>query len=116
MPFVYSTASNTTSYAIYRPTDPKANTIIEKLITIHGGANVADKKIFTPRGKVTEVSKEDLELLEKDYHFIEHQKLGFISVEKSKRDLDNVVSKMTPKDKSAPLTPDDEQFKPKQRH
>jgi hypothetical protein len=120
MPFyVYSTLTSTNNYAIYKPQpkDSKATPTIQKKISILGGSNVMPMPregmlypiggLVTPRGTVTEVSDEDMELLEKDYHFNEHRKNGFIVVEKKELAPEKVVKNMTPKDGSAPKTPED---------
>lgn len=110
MPFVYSTLTNSTIYAIYRDTDPKASDIIERKILIKGGANIANKHFETPTGVVTEVSDDDLKLLMKDYHFREHMKNGFVTVENYKASPEKVAKNMEEKDPSAPRDKNSEEF------
>jgi hypothetical protein len=110
--YIYSTASQTTDFAIYTPTGPQQNSRIERVITIKGGANVATRypNLSTPLGVVTQVSDEDLAVLEKDYHFQQAVKHGFYTVDKRKADPEKVAKNMAPKDRSAPRTPDDPEF------
>lgn len=79
-----------------------------KKIIIAGQANIADKRLDTPKGKVTEVSNEDYALLQEIPVFQLHVKNGHIKVENSKKEVEKVVeADMSPKDKSAPKTPKD---------
>ena len=105
MNYVYSTLTCSTNYAIYEKTNDLPKLV--KKILIVGGKGVATKNLYTPKGIVTEVSDEDLELLEKHYSFIEHKENGFILVEKKNVNLEKVVANMAEKDASAPLTPKD---------
>lgn len=110
MPFIYSTLSADTAYAVYAPSVGEIS-IIEKTILIKGGANIMPfRGDNTPCGAKTEITDEELDLLEKDYHFKEHVRFGFIKVERSSVDIDRVVRDMKDKDKSAPRTPDDPEF------
>lgn len=106
--YIYSTLTADNAYAIYE-NNPNADIpVIERKILIKGGANVADRKtLYTPKGVVTQVSDEDLALLEKDYSFQQHVKNGFIKVERHEAPVEKIVADMTPKDKSAPKTPND---------
>ena len=113
MPYVYSTLTNSTSYAIYKPTDPKQVGVIEKKILIKGGSNLATKTLITPLGVATKVSDEELELLEKDFHFKQHVKNGFITVDKRVLTPEKAVEHLNKRDLSAPKTPNDPEFKGK---
>ncbi len=107
MPYVYSTISNDVDYAVYRNTSSKELSIIDRVVTISGKANVATKKLITPKGVVTEVSEKDLEFLLNDFHFKEHMAAGFVCIEKREHSVEKVIKNMTEKDRSAPKTPDD---------
>ena len=109
MPFVYSTLSNNQQYAIYPPDiDPKQITHPLRTILVKGGANVAAKNsLIAPKGVVTNVSKEGLEVLSNHPMFLRHKKLGFISTDDKKTDPENASKGMTKKDKSAQLVDDD---------
>lgn len=107
--YVFSTLTCDTLYHIYPADNHKRDiSITDKKILIKGGHGVSQKKSFyTPMGVMTQVSDEDMELLQKDFHFQEHQKLGFITIEKRKAETEKVAASMNLLDKSRPLTPND---------
>lgn len=105
--YVYSTLTADNAYAVYARNPNQDVPVIERSILIKGGNGVATKHLVTPRGVVTEVNDEDMELLEKDYHFQQHKLNGFITVEKKEIAVDKAIKNMAPKDKSAPKTPAD---------
>lgn len=108
MVYVYSTATATIDYVEYnKPSDKNMLPQVIRKVTIKGGANVADKHLFTPNGVVTEVTPEDYAFLAQNQSFIQHVTDGFHVVEKTRFDVDSVVNDMEPKDRSAPLTPED---------
>lgn len=115
MHYIYSTLTASTVYAKYAPSGNRDIPVIERKVMINGGANIADKHMVTPKGVVTQVTDEELALLENDYHFQEHVKHGFITVEKKHAAVEKVVKNLTEKDKSAPLTPEDPEFQPEAR-
>lgn len=104
MPYITSTATNGTDYTLYKTTD--AGVVVPyKTISIKGGANCLDKKLFaTPNSVVTKVSEEDYEILCKHPEFIRHLENGFIKVTKIMKEDNN--KGMTKEDKSAQLTPE----------
>ena len=112
MPYVFSTKSCPTEYAVYRQTSNKDLSVVERKIKINGGANVATKfpNLHTPRGVATHVTDEELELLEAHPCFRIHKENGFITVEKKQVEADKVASDMRQKDTSAPRTPQDPEF------
>jgi hypothetical protein len=121
MPMIYSTLGNSTSYAIYEPSsmkDAKSVATVRKSIEVKGGAGIANKNLVTPKGVVTRVSAEDLELLKNDPHFQQHVKRGFITVDEgedfsddpsdvNQKQVDKRADDMNPNDKSKPLTSKD---------
>lgn len=108
MHYIYSTLTCDNAYTIY-DLDHKSKDIpkILRKILIKGGCGVATKHLFTPKGIMTQVSDEDLALLEKDSNFINHRDNGFIHVEKRNIDIEKAIKNMAPKDGSAPKTPAD---------
>lgn len=111
--YVYSTLSADMSYTHWLPGADAGSLAAEgKTIFVQGGANVAQKAknstdIWTPLGRATEVSDEDLALLEQNSVFQLHKKNGFITVQKKKADVEKVVADMMRGDKSRPLTESD---------
>ena len=104
--YVYSTLTNDNLYTFYVPS---ANDLpnIEKQILIKGGANMANKHIITNYGVVTEVSDNDLDLLNTHVEFILHKKNGFIKIQKKKVEVEVAIVDMQSRDKSSPLVPQD---------
>lgn len=72
-------------------------------VLIKGGAGVANDRLVTPRGVVTEVSAAQLEYLNHNQVFQLHQKNGFIKVEESARDTEAAASDMNAADPGRPL-------------
>lgn len=109
---VYSTLTNDYKYTNWsRPSDVTKYPEIISEVLIKGGANRATDRLVTPLGVRTEVTDQQLESLEQNVTFNRHKKLGFILVTTDKEDADDVARRsMTPKDKSAPVTPNDPIF------
>lgn len=108
MPSIISTASADAWYDTKEFNPNKDMWRRKKGVLIKGGANVGGKGLITPKGVVTHVSDEELEFLETVPAFQRHKAAGHITVVKSaKPDAEKVAKDMTPKDKSAPKTPDD---------
>ena len=106
MPFIYSTLSTDQQYRGYTKGGGDMP-IVSTKVFIAGKANIMNKNIITPRGMVTEVTEEELKVLEADEVFKIHVKGGFISVDKKQVDAEKAAENMSAKDKSAPITPDD---------
>lgn len=107
--FVYSTLTSNQKYVKWKVLD-NGMQMHDGYVLIHGGANVATgsaPKTITPRGVVTKVSDEELDLLMNDFTFKRHMENGFIKVEKYQDNADKVAKDMAPKDDSAPRTPED---------
>lgn len=80
MAYIISKLSADTDYVVYGDVTGGKKVIL-KHILIKGGAGVTDRKtLLVPGGFATEVSEEDLELLEKNPVFQIHKKNGHISV------------------------------------
>ncbi|MEX9225371.1 hypothetical protein AB7W86_03505 [Providencia rettgeri] len=91
--YVYCTLSNDQNYSV---TDGK--------VFIAGQANIMTKHMYTPRGRVTEISDEQYAQLKDNHVFQLHKENGFISVENRKEDPEKVATNMEASDKSAPDT------------
>jgi hypothetical protein len=110
MPFVYSTATNATTYATYHENPGSVGlNRIKRSVTIAGGSNVAAKRtLYTPIGVGTEVSQDDLDFLLTVPAFQRHIARGFVKVSKDTRDNAEVAAAdMNSRDGSAPLVPGD---------
>lgn len=91
--YIYCTLSNDQNYAT-----------LDGTVFIAGQANVMTKHMYTPRGRVTEISDEQYTQLKNNHVFNLHKENGFIAVENRKEDPDKVATDMEASDKSAPLT------------
>lgn len=106
MPYIYSTLTSDNTYVIYANggADLKIKT---HQITIKGGTGIANDRLITPLGVVTQVSDEDLTLLENNSVFKTHKENGFIVVQSTGKESDpeKVASDMETQDESSPITP-----------
>lgn len=109
MPYVFSTATNATSYIQYKPDTDKTSGFSEVLrkVTIKGGHGVATKNLITPKGVATKVTEDELEFLLENEAFQRHMRAGFVSYDKNKADPEKKAANMAKRDGCAPLTPDD---------
>lgn len=105
--YILSTLSSGVDYCTYKEA-PNGSKVIDKRISINGGANVVNyKTLLTPRGIVTSISEEDYALLENNPVFKIHLANGFVKVlKKNPNDVEKAVIDLAPKDKAAPLTPE----------
>lgn len=111
MPAICSRLSNSQKYTIWKGGKEKANELpqIENFILVKGGSGIANKHVMTPLGVITEVSAEELKLLEKVPSFLRHKKNGYITVRDSVPSEKELVkiAKDLKEDKSKPLTDKD---------
>lgn len=107
--FVYSTLTGSHKYPIYRKRREGGDTLpqMESYVLIHGGANLATKHLVTPKGVVTKITDDEYERLKASPAFDRHLKRGYLTIEDYDYTVDEIAADMTPKDGSAPLTPDD---------
>lgn len=107
--YVYSTLTAPQIYTTWKPAIEGVQIReVAHEVRIAGGANVATKQLFTPKGVVTAVSEEDYEHLKTNDIFQKHVRENYVIVEASKQDADTVAfKKLKKKDGSAPVTPDD---------
>lgn len=104
--YVFSTLANDQNYAVWVAGGGDIP-IQERLIFVAGGTGVANDRIVTPLGTATEISVDDIELLEANYVFKLHRENGFVQIQRTKADPEKVAADMNLKDESAPLTPSD---------
>lgn len=104
--YIYSTLAADTRYAVYADTASDLP-VVTRTVLVKGGAGVANKNFVTPRGVMTEVTGEELEMLKANKVFQKHVQGGYISHDEKKADVEKVVSNMTGRDSSAPIVPQD---------
>ena len=102
MPYITSTATCGTDYAVYRRTESGVF-VTERVVSINGGANCANKVFVTPEAVATKVTDEELELLMQNPEFQRHLKAGFLKITKMMKEENN--KGLQEEDKSAPMTP-----------
>ena len=102
--YVFSTLTNSVTYTEY--VKRKGNDLPKRgrSVTIQGGAGLTTRHLLTPRGVATEITGEDLSLLESNKVFQRHVANGFLSVSESKPDPDRAVKDHMERDGAAPLT------------
>lgn len=104
--FVTSRLAGGVNYAFYQKGPNGINTVY-KTICIKGGSDVVDKKtLLTPQGVVTEVSKEDLALLETNPVFKMHVENGYITITDNEKAANKAGEKLEV-DKSSQITDED---------
>ena len=104
--YVYSTLANDQSYTNWIPGG--GNMPVEShSVFIKGGTGVANDRLITPLGVMTEVTDHDIDELRKNPVFVQHEKDGFVSISIKKADTEKVASSMNLKDESAPMTDSD---------
>lgn len=106
MPFVYSTLANNQKYTLWAKGGSDVPVEIGHVI-VRGGTGViqtvrghADE---TPVGVRTEITDEQLAMLEQIPQFREHRERGYISVENRKFDPEKIAGKLEGDDKSQQL-------------
>lgn len=117
MKHVFCTAANSTTFNKYAPHRANNINVVEKSVTIFGGAGVADKKnkLFTPLGVHTAVSDEDWEWLKDDYSFKQHMKAGYITVRDRNVNAEVAAADMVTRDRktdACPMVPQEYSEKP----
>ncbi len=108
MTYIYSTLTSDNHYNVFDTSNSNGQSpIVRKSILVKGGTGVSNKHFVTPLGVVTNVTKEDLEILKKDEVFKTHVKNGFITFREDKVDTEVAAAEMETRDESAPLVPED---------
>lgn len=80
-------------------------------VLVKGGAGIANSRtLVTPQGVATEVTDEQLALLEQNEDFKRHKSGGYIRVEARSKDVDKVAADMSAGDKSRPYTDKSPEF------
>ncbi|WP_168428230.1 hypothetical protein [Erwinia amylovora] len=75
-------------------------------VFIAGKANILTTQMYTPRGRVTDITDEQYAVLRKNHVFQLHEKNGFIAVAEITADPEKVATKMEASTLSAPDTPE----------
>lgn len=113
--YVYSTATNSITYVEYENNASNELSIPKKWpngnpmkVTIQGGHGVSIPKTFvTPKGIVTSVNDDEMEMLLQNPSFKRHLDRGFMTYDKKKLSTEKKAANMEDKDRSAQITPSD---------
>lgn len=82
MPYITTTKAEDTNFPVWEK-GVGGVMKIKKSIIVKGGANVIDhKRLYTPKGIITKVSEEDVELLLKNPSFKRQMERGFYAIHK----------------------------------
>ena len=104
--YIYSTLANGQKYQNWTSAD--GVNIPGPFVNIKGGAGIAidggQAAIWTPLGVCTEVTEDQMAILEANESFKNHVKLKFIVVREKKADAEKVAADMNRKDNGAPVT------------
>lgn len=92
---IYSTLANSTEYVNYIRHNPQGVNVVGKTVVIKGGTGIAREHMQTPLGVHTAVRDEDFEWLQNDPHFKEHQKRGYVTIQKSEAHPEKVAADMS---------------------
>lgn len=101
--YVYSTLTSDQEYRTFRESGGDLPQV-EASVLIRGKANVMDKHFVTPAGMLTEITEDQLAVLERCEVFRLHVKHGHIIVSRDLLPVEKVVGDLEARDKSAPLT------------
>lgn len=104
--YVYSTLSADVNYTEYAPGGGDIPVEVGHIM-VRGGAGVANDRLVTPRGVVTEVTEEQAEKLRQNKVFQMHEKNGFVQISEISVDPEKAAADMEGRDGSAPVVPQD---------
>ncbi len=112
MNYVFSTLPTSVTYTAWKSAGEGVPKTLVKSVFIEGGAGVAQKPkpgidIWTPLGRVTEISDADLAVCEQDPVFQMHRDNRFITVQKKSANVEKVAVDMARRDGSSPMTESD---------
>lgn len=104
--YVYSTLASDVAYTNHVSGGADLPIPLEPVL-VKGGAGVANDRLVTPRGVVTEITEEQAEYLRANPVFCLHEKNGFVEIGDTYVDPDKAAADMEGRDNSAPLVPQD---------
>lgn len=108
--YICSTLASDNAYTVWHRRKEGGNDLPKKLrqVVIKGGARVADNRLVTPHGVVTQITGEELELLKSHCPpFNRHLSRGFLKIlarDPSSSDKKKIAADLS-EDKSTPITP-----------
>lgn len=104
--YVFSTLANDQKYQNWASGEG-GNNNPGYSVFIKGGSGVANDRLITPQGIMTQISDDDLAALEQNEVFKLHRANGHITVKARSSDPEKIAADMNRDDPSAPRTPAD---------
>lgn len=104
--YVYSTLASDVAYTNHVAGGGDIPVALPPVL-IRGGAGVANDRIITPQGVMTEVTGEQLDYLRENPVFKLHEENGYVLVSSDEIRIESAVADMNGRDESAPLVPQD---------
>jgi hypothetical protein len=101
--YVYSTLSSDVNYTNYAAGGADLPAALEP-VHIKGGAGVANDRLLTPRGVMTEITERQAEYLRANPVFQLHEKNGYVQIGAKSIDPEKAAAGMASNDPSAPMT------------
>jgi hypothetical protein len=107
--YIVSTLTNSQEFPLYsKPAGPGQPPVAKRSIVIAGKAGLPNKHLLTPRGVVTPVTSDDLEVLEGNKIYQRLKENGWLTViDSDPRDADKVAADQAEGDGGKQLTPAD---------
>jgi len=105
--YVFSTLSNDQLYTQWIAQPEPQPPVKGEQVLVKGGYGIANDRLITSRGTVTEIDESQLAVLRQVPQFAHHEKAGFVVVQAKHAEPEKVASNMNRNDKSQPLTPSD---------
>jgi hypothetical protein len=104
---VFSTLAASVAYTDWKDS-PNGVPIAGEVVTIKGGAGVANEHFVTPRGVPTMVTEAQAEVLKRNGLFQLHEKNGYVAIDMVERppgesEVENAAAALNGRDTSAPL-------------
>lgn len=104
--YVYSTLTNDQAYTRYAQSGNDMPAV-DAVVLIKGGVNVADGRLITPRGVVTEIDDVEKDIIVNNPVGKLHLQNGHLVISGALGDPEKVAADMVGRDESAPLVPQD---------
>ena len=109
--YVYSTLAADVDYTPYVKGGGDLP-VAQPAIRIKGGAGVANDRVISPVGVMTEIEADQLMLLRSDAVFVLHEANGYIKLSEKAHEVEAVTGDMQGRDNSAPAIPEDFENEP----
>ena len=104
--FVFSTLANDQKYVDWSKPATEGQLPVEQgSVVIKGGFGMMNDRFVTSMGVRTEVTEEQMAMLQRNPGYLAHLKAGFLTVHTKPAEAEKVAADMNRADGSLPLTP-----------